>query len=699
MLVFQKFVSLILSLLTLLSSGALFGDAGRYSRFTDKVTFAPLTAQELRLTEAERAKSRAWYETYILHAGANGVAPAYDFSVDGVRLACSLDQWTFSAGEESEEGAVRRGGKTALITLTNASAGLTAEVEATWYEKNATGEWTVRIRNTGSSNSGVISDFYALRAALPVAGADLYASRGSHNDAADFTMMKARQLVSPLRIACEDGRSTGEYLPYFNLCGPTGGAVLGVGWTGLWAATFQQLWGGKTRAEIRQKALAAYLEPEEEVRSPLVSLCFYGGSNPIKGFNLFRDWVKGSVYPENAPRVQTNMDILFVSSTRTAAEIFYDLENIAKEKLSAVDNFWMDAGWYAGCTDDWADGVGNWKTGADRFPEGIKAISDYGKAHDDTGLVLWYEPERLTNKSYLYSVGSAHDRWLVDLAPEDDFNERVMWNLAEPEARDFLTRYISDSLTENGVTVYRQDFNYSPADYWAWADKHYYGRRQGIAENHYITNLYAYLDTLLAGHPGLAMDNCASGGMRLDLEMTRRSVPMWRSDYNCDQTRPDLLMATQAHTYGLSFWLPVSGTFINFDSEYGLRSSIMPILQVPMATPMEVLTAYARERADQQKSFFPVACGGTDETAVTAMQYGDEASGCLLYYHHAKAKAGETALPFSGLTPDARYTVWSLDAPERTVTLTGAALLRGEYAIALPQGEKALVIRYAAAGN
>ena len=79
MLVFQKFVSLIMSLLTLLSSGALFGDAGRYSRFTDKVGFAPLTAQELRLTEAERAKGREWYETNVLRAGANGVAPAYDF--------------------------------------------------------------------------------------------------------------------------------------------------------------------------------------------------------------------------------------------------------------------------------------------------------------------------------------------------------------------------------------------------------------------------------------------------------------------------------------------------------------------------------------------------------------------------------------------------------------------------------------------
>ena len=122
----------------------------------------------------------------------------------------------------------------------------------------------------------------------------------------------------------------------------------------------------------------------------------------------------------------------------------------------------------------------------------------------------------------------------------------------------------------------------------------------------------------------------------------------------------------------------------------------MPILQVPMTTPMEVLTAYGEERADQQKQFFPVACGGTDEAAVTAMQYGDSDSGCLLFYHHAGAKAGETSLAFSGLTPDAAYTVWSIDDPDDAVTLTGAALMRGEYAISQPEGEMAFVIRYAA---
>ncbi|MBR6780346.1 MAG: alpha-galactosidase, partial [Clostridia bacterium] len=442
-----------------------------------------------------------------------------------------------------------------------------------------------------------------------------------------------------------------------------------------------------------QKNLLGYLEPGESIRTPLVSLTFYNNDNPVKGFNAFRSWIMDCVYPENVPTVQNNMDILFVSNTRTADEIFYDLEQFDKTKYPYLDNYWMDAGWYAGCEESWADGVGNWKTSETRFPGGIKAIADYG-AENGVGVVLWYEPERLTSNSYLYSVGSQHENWLVDLDPKADFNQNVMWNLGDEEACAFLSDYIASSLIENGVAVYRQDFNFSPTEYWQHQDLYANGGRIGFAENHYITGLYAYLDGLFATVPDLVMDNCASGGRRLDLEMTRRSVPMWRSDYNCDQTLPDLLDATQAHTYGLSFWLPVSGTFINFDTEYGMRSSIMPILQVPMATPVTALDGYRAEREAQMQNFFPLSFGGTDPKKITAMQYGDKTAGCALIYAHAEHEADSFTVYFSGLQEDAVYTVTDADTPDTVVSFSGSELMAGAYSVSFPEGRKAVVLNY-----
>ena len=73
----------------------------------------------------------------------------------------------------------------------------------------------------------------------------------------------------------------------------------------------------------------------------------------------------------------------------------------------------------------------------------------------------------------------------------------------------------------------RIDFNINPGSYWAQADG---ANRTGITENRYIQGLYALWDALLAAHPGLIIDDCSSGGRRIDVETLSRSFPLWRSD-------------------------------------------------------------------------------------------------------------------------------------------------------------------------
>ena len=54
-----------------------------------------------------------------------------------------------------------------------------------------------------------------------------------------------------------------------------------------------------------------------------------------------------------------------------------------------------------------------------------------------------------------------------------------------------------------------------PLPYWHAADT---ADRQGMAETRHIEGLYAFWDDLLKRHPNLIIDNCASGGRRIDLE-------------------------------------------------------------------------------------------------------------------------------------------------------------------------------------
>ena len=93
--------------------------------------------------------------------------------------------------------------------------------------------------------------------------------------------------------------------------------------------------------------------------------------------------------------------------------------------------------------------------------------------------------------------------------------------------------------------------------------------RIGIPEIRHIEGLYAYWDSLLVKFPKLLIDNCASGGRRIDLETTSRSAPLWRTDYQYGEPN-----GYQCHTFGLNFYLPIHGTAIYKTDSYTFRSGL-----------------------------------------------------------------------------------------------------------------------------
>lgn len=82
--------------------------------------------------------------------------------------------------------------------------------------------------------------------------------------------------------------------------------------------------------------------------------------------------------------------------------------------------------------------------------------------------------------------------------------------------------------------------------------------RKGITEIKHIMGLYRLWDALLERFPHLIIDNCASGGRRIDIETLRRSVPLWRSDAQCSANYPPEW--AQVHNMTFSVWMPYSGT-------------------------------------------------------------------------------------------------------------------------------------------
>ena len=164
-------------------------------------------------------------------------------------------------------------------------------------------------------------------------------------------------------------------------------------------------------------------------------------------------------------------------------------------------------------------------------------------------FVLWFEPERMRAGSQL---AKEHPEFLLDADPTRADAKNLLLNLGNPAARKYMTDTLSAAIAEHGVDVFRQDFNFEPLPYWEKANA---PDRVGITEIRYIEGLYEMWDDLLGRHKSLSIDNCASGGRRIDLETCSRSLPLWPSDF-MDVCGPpyglDLHAGDQCVTVGLA---------------------------------------------------------------------------------------------------------------------------------------------------
>ncbi|MBR6532039.1 MAG: alpha-galactosidase [Clostridia bacterium] len=646
---------------------------------TAEVSFESVNADELNVTEEEKKRCRDWYEENIL----TETNPAYNFKVGAKQLQNNTDDWIFDIGTESEEGAVYRGGKTTYITLSHKKSDLVATVEATIYEDSASCDWTVFIKNTGDENSPTISKFFAADCVVPTGKkVDAYFSKGTEPAAEDFELLTCPVSLMAMKFTANGGR-TESFLPYFNLLGNDGGIVLATGWSGQWFTSLAQKTDG-VRINVNQEKLKGYLAPDESIRSPLISLTFYNTDNALKGFNSFRNFTIDCVYPEGTKQITTSgVGVEFPESTIDS--LIATIESIPDWFADAVDYYWVDAGWYPINT-SWDDSVGNWFVDPTKFDRGFKEVSD--AAHEKgIGWLLWHEPERCAEGTEVYNECIKHDGWLV----EQDY-ERNMVNLANDDCLDYITGIMQRSIYANGVDYLRIDSIPEPLPFWEKADKRWEDGRTGMTENHYVTNFYLMLDTLCSNNPGLLIDNCCSGGKRLDIEMSRRSIPLWRSDYNCmdgeGKSKEDIIQTTQAQTYGISFWLPYNGTCAYIDGEYADRTNIISCSQ---------RLGYQDIRPYMLGNYYPLTYGGLDTSRYLAMQFDkDAAEGMALIYKRENVADNQYTLKLNGLDPEKTYELYSYDTPDLRVTLTGEKLMKDGYTITINETPKAVIMLYKA---
>ena len=398
----------------------------------------------------------------------------------------------------------------------------------------------------------------------------------------DFTPIRndpPKQVTVSLQSV--NGRSSSGILPYFNVEKPTGGAgvIFAIGWSGQWISQFAvDGTGTNLHFTAGQQTFNAQLRPGESIRTPAILMMKWAGNNWFVGQNKFRQLMLIHFSPRdgngNLPRSIAAGFYSFGSwNDYTSADLEKAIVAIHNSGL-ALNTFWEDTAWFTLLTEQtdpslyadlgvanlWISGAGNWVPDPSRFPRGYAEVSDAAHAAGLKSL-LWFEPERVSVPAQNYAIFSSQHRLLQPHHYDDpeDVKKFGSFNLSDGGNVDLMAGLISSRLQSMHIDILRQDMNGSgPLKDWRLNDQNQSIAMAGIArdgmtEAGYIAGLYNFWDQLRSNNPKLLIDNCASGGRRLDFEALSRTVPLWRSDRVWDPTEQ------QNQMLGLSLWFPLQG--------------------------------------------------------------------------------------------------------------------------------------------
>lgn len=582
------------------------------------------------------------------------------------------------------------------ITWTDQQTGLELLCVAVEYTDFPTVEWTLHFKNTGTQDTPILSDILALDAEVRRGQPGDFLLR--HHTGSTATMDDYRPHQTPLkpggslRLAPSGGRGSDGCWPYFNVDWGDAGAIVAVGWPGQWSAIFTNDAGRSLRVQAGQEQTHFKLLPGEEVRGPLMVVQFWEG-DWIKAQNVWRRWMLA----HNLPRLNGELPppLLPAASSNQMNEMMNANEQNQKQFIDGyldhgipISFWWMDAGWYPFHEGWW--NTGTWEPDPKRFPNGLRAITDHAHSRGVKALV-WFEPERVQPGTWLYLN---HPEWLLG----QDGDQKLL-DLGNDAARHWVVEHTDKVMREQGIDIYRQDFNMPPLGYWRANDA---PDRQGITEIRHVTGYLAFWDELRRRHPGLLIDTCASGGRRNDLETLRRSVPLHKSDMEYPN-----LTSKQTQFYGLAFWEPYFGAPVypaDRVDVYGFRSGISLMTGLGYDSRRQDLDyALLRKLVAQRDEvvpnywgdYYPLTPWSAESDAWIAWQFNrpEEGQGVVQAFRRPESPYESARFRLRGLDRDGHYELKDFDR-EGTTEATGADLLEQGLLVESPRQPGAVIITY-----
>ncbi len=597
--------------------------------------------------------------------------------------------------------------------------GVSVRLEKKDYPEYNAVEWVLYFENNSDKDSGIFSDILDCDTLLPLSiptpprsgymptegNVCVISMRGTVNGTYywennktaatefgfDYEYLDKRKTR---RFANTTGRSSDGTMPFFDITASGSGYIAAIGWTGDWKAEFTKCDNGVS-IKTGLKETHFYLKPGEKIRTTSILIMQYS-ENEDK-HNKFRRLVKNHFSHKACTDSKRDGLMAFeLWGGITSEEMVKRIEELASHDIKFED-IWIDAGWYGSCTKcdegfsgDWSMHTGEWEVNTRVHPDEFLEVK---KAAEKAGmrLMLWFEPERAVKGT---KILAEHPEWFMTL----EGNNFAILDYGNEEAFDYVLSTLKDYTRKLNLSCYRQDFNVSLTEYFKKYDD---DNRRGITEIKHITGMYRLWDALHEEFPELIIDNCSSGGRRIDIESIRRAVAFFRSDYQCNFNENSEVL--QTHNSNISCYLPYNGcTSKTKSDDYAIRSAYSSsyggaFYNTVFQTMDENDFAWAKRMTDEYRrlrkymscDFYNLASRVFDTTSWAVWQYHDPSSnsGIVMAFRRSESPFPTSEITLRGLCENVEYTFTNLNTNE---TFKSTPTLK----ITLPEKRSSVIFEY-----
>ncbi len=455
-----------------------------------------------------------------------GTAADFTFVAGGRRLTPGQAGFAFVEARVSSADALVE----LELVFADSASGLRVTRHYTCVQESAAIEaWSVF--EAGASGDGLtLGDIGIWRLAVPVTSIDwVNGLQATDEEGGRFTI-RHRALEAGGEFAIgSSGRASERFVPVAWFQGAHGTFFGGLRWSGAWKLSVTgpaasglatiHLTLGDTETTVRRGTA---------VEGPHG---FFGVTGPASAdvTRALQAYIRQGVRRGRLFEAPVTYNTWFAYGTRIDERVVR--REMEKAARMGVELFTVDAGWYAGGGGVWdfSSGLGDWRADPERFPSGLRALSD--RAHElGMKFGLWIEPERV-DLATVDAEGLAGERMLAtaggrfDPSAANGEAQTAQICLGDAEARAWVLEALVRLIDEARPDYLKWDNNF-----WINCDRASHGHGAKDGNFAHVKGLYAILGELRRRYPALVIENCSGGGNRLDLGILEFTDSAWMDD-------------------------------------------------------------------------------------------------------------------------------------------------------------------------